>query len=439
MRRNALPLAFAWVACLLLAACSSGPVRRVSEPAVNIQQLTVRADGSWSVDLRIDNFSSVPMRFDRVVLAMTVGGESAGTLQGQPALTIGPESADVATLTLAPSPGCAYRRCRCAGARRQRRLRTRRHRRRGAGERRQSHLRCQTQQRTGTGAGPAGRAALTPIPAGRIRSHEHLPRSAVRHAFRPVRRARRRSAVRAARLHRRHARRRRRGARGRRAFHRNRAGAAEPGRRRLGLPLRSRRPAPSRTPPGFREAYAQYVDGGWAGLVAPPEFGGQGLPHVAGVPLKEMIDAANLAWGNFPLLSHGATEALLHHGERWQQEAFLRPIVEGRWTGTMCLTEAHCGTDLGLLRTQGDTERRRQLFDHRHQDLHHRRRARFHRQHRAPGARAPARCAGGQQGHLAVHRAEAARRPRRHRRRAQRGALRRASNTRWASTARRPA
>jgi len=106
------------------------------------------------------------------------------------------------------------------------------------------------------------------------------------------------------------------------------------------------------TPPGFREAYAQYADGGWAGLVAPPEFGGQGLPHVAGVPLKEMFDAANLAWSNFPLLSHGATEALLHHGEPWQQDAFLRPIIEGRWTGTMCLTEAHCGTDLGLLRTR---------------------------------------------------------------------------------------
>jgi len=105
-------------------------------------------------------------------------------------------------------------------------------------------------------------------------------------------------------------------------------------------------------PPGFREAYAQYADGGWAGLVSPVAFGGQGLPHVAGLPLKEMFDAANLAWGNFPLLSHGATEALLHHGLEWQQQAFLRPLVEGRWTGTMCLTEAHCGTDLGLLRTR---------------------------------------------------------------------------------------
>ena len=111
-----------------------------------------------------------------------------------------------------------------------------------------------------------------------------------------------------------------------------------------------------RTPPGFRDAYSKFVDGGWPGLVSPPEFGGQGLPHLAGLPLKEMIDAANLAWGNFPLLSHGATEALLHHGEAWQQEAFLKPIVEGRWTGTMCLTESHCGTDLGLLKTRAEPQ-----------------------------------------------------------------------------------
>jgi hypothetical protein len=110
------------------------------------------------------------------------------------------------------------------------------------------------------------------------------------------------------------------------------------------------------TPPGFREAYAQFVEGGWSGLTSPPEFGGQGLPHLAGVPLKEMIDAANLAWGNFPLLSHGATEALLHHGEDWQREAFLKPLVDGRWTGTMCLTEPHCGSDLGLLKTRAEPQ-----------------------------------------------------------------------------------
>ncbi|QSX77165.1 acyl-CoA dehydrogenase C-terminal domain-containing protein [Agrilutibacter solisilvae] len=106
------------------------------------------------------------------------------------------------------------------------------------------------------------------------------------------------------------------------------------------------------TPPGFRQAYRQFVEGGWTGLVSPVEFGGQGLPYTAGVPLKEMIDAANLAWGNFPLLSHGATDALLNHGEDWQREVFLRPLVDGTWTGTMCLTEPHCGTDLGLLKTR---------------------------------------------------------------------------------------
>ena len=106
------------------------------------------------------------------------------------------------------------------------------------------------------------------------------------------------------------------------------------------------------TPPGFKQAYQQFVEGGWSGLASPVEFGGQGMPHLAAVPLKEMIDAANLAWGNFPLLSHGATEALLQHGEPWQQDVFLKPLVDGRWTGTMCLTEPHCGTDLGLLKTR---------------------------------------------------------------------------------------
>lgn len=108
------------------------------------------------------------------------------------------------------------------------------------------------------------------------------------------------------------------------------------------------------TPPGFKQAYEQFAQGGWSGLTAPTEFGGQGLPHTVGVPLGEMINAANLAWGNFPLLSHGAIEALKAHGQPWQQEVFLKPLVEGRWTGTMCLTEPHCGTDLGLLRTRAE-------------------------------------------------------------------------------------
>lgn len=108
------------------------------------------------------------------------------------------------------------------------------------------------------------------------------------------------------------------------------------------------------TAPGFREAYRQFAEGGWTGLTAAAEFGGQGLPHTLGVPLNEMVNAANLAWGNFPLLSHGAVEALKQHGEPWQQEVFLKPLVDGRWTGTMCLTEPHCGTDLGLLKTRAE-------------------------------------------------------------------------------------
>jgi alkylation response protein AidB-like acyl-CoA dehydrogenase len=108
------------------------------------------------------------------------------------------------------------------------------------------------------------------------------------------------------------------------------------------------------TPKGFKEAYVQFVDGGWSGLTAPEAYGGQHLPEIVGAIVKEMIDSANLSWGTYPLLSHGATEALKHHGEEWQRDAFLKPIVEGRWTGTMCLTEPHCGSDLGLLKTKAE-------------------------------------------------------------------------------------
>lgn len=87
----------------LLAACSSGPVRRISEPAASIQQLTVQADGNWSVELRLQNYSSIPMRFERVALALEVGGKAAGTLSAQPGITVGGESADVATVPFSPS------------------------------------------------------------------------------------------------------------------------------------------------------------------------------------------------------------------------------------------------------------------------------------------------------------------------------------------------
>jgi alkylation response protein AidB-like acyl-CoA dehydrogenase len=108
------------------------------------------------------------------------------------------------------------------------------------------------------------------------------------------------------------------------------------------------------TPKGFRQAYAKYIEGGWSSLTAPEAYGGQHLPESIGAPLKEMLDSANLSWGNFPLLSHGASEALRQHGEEWQREVFLKPIVDGSWTGTMCLTEPHCGSDLGLLRTRAE-------------------------------------------------------------------------------------
>ncbi len=108
------------------------------------------------------------------------------------------------------------------------------------------------------------------------------------------------------------------------------------------------------TPKGFKEANDQFVAGGWPGLTAPERYGGQDLPETVGALVKEMLDSANLAWSNYPLLSSGATEALLQHGEEWQREVFLKPIVAGRWTGTMCLTEPHCGTDLGLLKTRAE-------------------------------------------------------------------------------------
>jgi alkylation response protein AidB-like acyl-CoA dehydrogenase len=106
------------------------------------------------------------------------------------------------------------------------------------------------------------------------------------------------------------------------------------------------------TPAGFREAYKQFVEAGWSGLTASEALGGQALPESIACVFKEMIDGANLSWGNYPLLSHGAVEALKHHGDAWQQEVFLKAIVEGRWTGTMCLTEPHCGSDLALLKTR---------------------------------------------------------------------------------------
>src|SRR4051794_33974402 len=110
------------------------------------------------------------------------------------------------------------------------------------------------------------------------------------------------------------------------------------------------------TPPGFRDAYAKYVEGGWPALSCDPEFGGQGLPITVNQCIYEMLNSANQAWTMYPGLSHGAYEALHAHGTDEQKKLYLPKLVSGVWTGTMCLTEPHCGTDLGLLRTKAEPQ-----------------------------------------------------------------------------------
>ena len=109
-----------------------------------------------------------------------------------------------------------------------------------------------------------------------------------------------------------------------------------------------------RTPSGFADAYRQYVDGGWPSISQPEALGGQGLPESLGTILAEMNGTANWAWWMYPGLSHGAMNTLAEHGTEAQRQAYLSRLVSGEWTGTMCLTESHCGTDLGLLRTRAE-------------------------------------------------------------------------------------
>ncbi|MEW6098215.1 MAG: acyl-CoA dehydrogenase C-terminal domain-containing protein [Pseudomonadota bacterium] len=111
-----------------------------------------------------------------------------------------------------------------------------------------------------------------------------------------------------------------------------------------------------RTPKGFKEAYKQYVEGGWPALSCDPEFGGQGLPVVVNQCFYEMLNSANQAWTMYPGLSHGAYECLHEHGTPEQKRLYLPKLTSGEWTGTMCLTEPHCGTDLGLLRTKAEPQ-----------------------------------------------------------------------------------
>ncbi len=109
-----------------------------------------------------------------------------------------------------------------------------------------------------------------------------------------------------------------------------------------------------RTPPGFKEAYQQYVDGGWPSLDQPSRYGGQDLPMSIGTTVREMNGTANWSWAMYSGLSHGAMETIDEHGSEEQKAMFMEPLVSGRWTGTMCLTEAHSGTDLGLLKSKAE-------------------------------------------------------------------------------------
>lgn len=108
------------------------------------------------------------------------------------------------------------------------------------------------------------------------------------------------------------------------------------------------------TPDGFKEAYKQYVEGGWPTLSQSTQFGGQGLPHSLNIAIGELTSAANHSFAMYPGLSHGALATIEAHGSEVQKNTFMPKLVDGTWTGTMCLTEPHCGTDLGMLRTKAE-------------------------------------------------------------------------------------
>ncbi|MEQ8411991.1 MAG: acyl-CoA dehydrogenase C-terminal domain-containing protein [Erythrobacter sp.] len=108
------------------------------------------------------------------------------------------------------------------------------------------------------------------------------------------------------------------------------------------------------TPPGFKEAYEAYVESGWGTIAKPTEFGGQGLPHVLGFVIEEFTGTANQAFAMYPGLTNGATAAIEAAGSQEQKEMYLPRMISGEWSGTMNLTEPHCGTDLGMIRTKAE-------------------------------------------------------------------------------------
>ena len=108
------------------------------------------------------------------------------------------------------------------------------------------------------------------------------------------------------------------------------------------------------TPVGYKEAYKNFSEGGWNGLTVPEEWGGQGMPLSMGVVKSEIIGAANWSWAMYPGLSMGAMNTLLLHADEKQKETYLTKLASGEWSGTMCLTEPHCGTDLGQVATRAE-------------------------------------------------------------------------------------
>jgi len=110
------------------------------------------------------------------------------------------------------------------------------------------------------------------------------------------------------------------------------------------------------TPDGWKEAYAQFVDNGWGSLLFPPEFGGQGLPMCVAAAVQEMWHSANMSFGLCPLLTQGAVDAIVHHGSEAQKAIWLPAMVEGRWSGTMNLTEPQAGSDLAAVRTRAEPQ-----------------------------------------------------------------------------------
>ncbi len=111
-----------------------------------------------------------------------------------------------------------------------------------------------------------------------------------------------------------------------------------------------------RTPKGFKAAYEQYVAGGWQGLSHPAEYGGQGMPASLGLIRSEMMGTANWAFTMYPGLSLGAMNTIMQYGNPEQLQTYMPPLTEGRWSGTMCLTEPQCGTDLGQLKTKAEPQ-----------------------------------------------------------------------------------